>query len=122
MAHFAQLDENNVVVNVIVVADEDTTGGDGVEDESVGIAFLKATFGEDTNWAKTSYNANIRKNYASIGGVFDTDRDAFIPPKPFNSWLLNEDTCTWEAPKPHPLDNEKPVRWDEETKDWVARW
>ena len=70
------------------------------------------------NWVQTSYNSNIRKNYAGIGYTYDLSKDAFIPPKPFNSWILDEDTCVYQAPVPMPNDG-KPYRWDEETTSWV---
>lgn len=119
MAHFAQIDENGLVLNVVVVNDEDTTNDEGIENEETGVSFLKQTFGDDTLWKKTSYNRNIRKNYASKGGTYDSTRDAFIDEKPFNSWILNEETCTWEAPIERPIDNERPIHWDEDSQDWI---
>jgi hypothetical protein len=124
MAHFAQLDENNVVINVIVVSNAETSDANGVENETIGVAFCKKLFGADTQWAQTSYNGNIRKNYAGVGYTYDVQRDAFIPHKPFNSWVLNEDTCTWEAPVAMPEDAGtgdpiKVYRWDEDTINWV---
>jgi len=116
MAHFAELDENNVVLRVIVVADSDTSDSLGNEDETIGIAFCQNLLGG--NWKKTSYNNNIRKNYAGIGYTYDIDRDAFIPPKPYNSWVLNETTCQWESPVPMPTDD-KFYNWDEDTTSWV---
>jgi len=115
MAHFAQLDENNVVTNVVVVADSDTSI-DGVEREEVGVAFLTGIL--QGRWAQTSYNGRIRKNYAGIGYTYDETRDAFIPPKPYPSWILIEETCLWEAPKPHNKDG-KTYSWDEDLADWV---
>lgn len=117
MAHFAQLDDNNIVTQVIVVANEELLL-DGVENETKGILFCKSLLGEDTKWKQTSYNGNIRKNYAGIGYTYDSDRDAFISPKPFESWLLNEDTCRWEAPVAYPEDG-KLYEWDETTTSWV---
>lgn len=117
MAHFAQLDENNVVTQVIVVSNNDCQIG-GVESEEAGIVFCKTLFGPTTKWKQTSYNGNIRKNYAGIGFTFDAGRDAFIPPKPFASWLLNEDTCRWDAPVPMPTEG-GPYQWDEATTSWV---
>ena len=116
MAHFAELDQNNVVLRVIVVENKDTSTPDGTEVESIGVAFCQRLFGG--NWVKTSYNANIRKNYAGIGYTYDANRDAFIPPKPFASWVLNEDTAQWESPTPVPTDGKK-YSWDENTKTWV---
>ena len=122
MAHFAQLDGNNVVTQVIVVDNKDTSDVNGVEKESIGIAFCERLLGG--TWKQTSYNGSIRKNYAGVGYAFDAERDAFIPPKPYNSWLLNEDTCLWEAPVAMPADagtGEPPKRytWDEATTSWV---
>jgi hypothetical protein len=116
MAHFAQLDANNIVTQVIVVANKDTADAEGVEKEHIGAAFCERLLGGV--WKQTSYNANMRKNYAGIGFTYDADRDAFIPPKPFNSWTLNEDTCQWQAPVAMP-DDGKMYRWDEDTTSWV---
>lgn len=128
MAHFAKLDENNIVTHVSVVDNWNCVDGDGNESEAVGVAYLKSIHGEDTNWKQTSYNANIRKNYAGIGYTFDADRDAFISPKPYNSWQLNETSCQWEAPTPMPDDlTEEEVNngaryvWDEDTTSWVKQ-
>jgi len=107
MAHFAELDENNIVLQVLVT-DNDYP--------NEGYDWLVETFGGI--WVQTSYNATIRKNFAGIGFSYDETRDAFIPPKPFESWLLNEETCNWEAPKPYPTD-EKPYSWDEESQEWI---
>ena len=101
MSHFAKV-ENKIVTNVIVAESEffetfvDTSPGD---------------------WVQTSYNGNFRKNYAGIGYTYDKDRDAFIPPKPYPSWVLNEDTCRWDAPTPMP-DDEQMYIWNEETQTW----
>lgn len=116
MAHFAQLDENNVVTQVIVVHNNELMEN-GVEVEAKGIAFCQSLF-PGTNWRQTSYNGSIRKNYAGIGFTYDAQRDAFIPPQPFLSWLLNEGACQWEAPVPYPTDG-KTYRWDEPTLSWV---
>ena len=116
MAHFAQLDENNIVTQVIVVHNNELLDENGVEQESKGIAFCQSLLGG--NWKQTSYNANMRKNYAGIGYTYDEGRDAFISPKPFNSWVLNEDTCLWESPVPMPTDG-KMYSWDEDTVSWV---
>jgi len=98
MAHFAQLDENNVVTQVIVVGNRDCADANGVEKESIGIAFCERLFGG--NWKQTSYNGNIRKNYAGIGYIYDAARNAFIPPQPGADWVLDEDTCQWVNPNP----------------------
>ena len=116
MAHFAEIDQNNVVLRVIVVENRDTSTPDGVEVESIGVAFCQRLFGG--NWVKTSYNGNIRKNYAGIGYTYDSGRDAFISPKPFNSWVLNENTCQWDAPVSYP-DDGKHYLWDESIINWV---
>ena len=112
MAHFAQLDENNIVLNVIVVNDSDCQDDNGNESEAVGIQFCQSLFGDNTVWKQTSYNANIRKNYAGVGYTFDSGRDAFISPKPFESWVFNETTCRWDAPYPMPVDDND-YYWDE---------
>lgn len=116
MAHFAQLNENNLITQVIVVHNNDCQIN-GVESEDAGIVFCKSLFGVTTKWKQTSYNGNIRKNYAGIGYTYDPTRDAFIPPKPFASWLLNESTCLWDAPTPIPNDGKIYV-WNEETLSW----
>jgi hypothetical protein len=117
MAHFAQLDENDVVTQVIVVANEELLL-DGVESEAKGVIFCKSLFGEDTKWKQTSYNGNIRKNYAGIGFKYDSALNAFIAPKPYDSWILNEDTAQWEAPTPYPTDG-KIYYWSEDDLTWL---
>ena len=113
MSHFAKIDENNIVTQVIVVEQDVLDTG---------------LFGDTNSWIQTSYNTSggvhklggtpLRKNYAGIGYTYDSTRDAFIPPKPFNSWTLNEDTCLYEAPTPMPTDG-KIYNWDEDTTSWV---
>ena len=98
MAHFAKIDENNVVTQVIVVANEDTTDTNGVEVEEIGVAFCKKLLGAETNWKQTSYNNNFRVRYAGIGYSFSEELNAFIPPKPFASWVLVEETADWVSP------------------------
>jgi len=117
MAHFAQLDENNVVTQVIVVNNNECML-DGEENETIGVVFCKSLFGSNTRWKQTSYNSTIRKNFAGIGYTYNSDLDAFIPPKPFDSWVLNQESCKWEAPVPYPDDNNTYV-WDEESKNWT---
>jgi hypothetical protein len=122
MAHFAEIDSNNVVLRVIVVDNKDTSIPDGTEVESIGVAFCQRLFGG--NWVKTSYNGNIRKNYAGMGYTYNAGLDAFVPPKPFASWVLNDTTAQWESPTPMPSDagtGEPPKRytWDEATTSWV---
>jgi hypothetical protein len=116
MAHFAQLNEENLVTQVIVVANQDTADQDGVENEAIGIEFCTNLLGG--TWKQTSYNGNIRKNYAGIGYKYDAALDAFIPPQPFASWTLNNETAQWEAPTPYPTDDKR-YTWDEETTSWV---
>jgi hypothetical protein len=103
MAHFAKI-ENGVVTQVIVVDNKDCADASGVEKEYIGAAFCERLFGG--TWKQTSYNGNIRKNYAGIGYTFNADIDAFVPPKPFNSWILNEETAQWEAPVAMPDDGQ----------------
>ena len=107
MAHWAEIDENNIVLRVNV--------GDNNEPDE-GYQWLLDNLGG--TWVKTSYNATIRKNYAGIGYTYDEIRDAFIPPKPFESWVLNENTCNWEAPVEYPTDD-KSYDWDEATLSWI---
>jgi hypothetical protein len=108
MAHFAELDENNIVVRVVVVPDEQ---------EHRGQDYLATDVGLGGTWVQTSYNGKIRKNYAGAGFTFDEGRDAFISPKPYESWLLNESNCQWQAPVAYPTDGKRYI-WDEETLSW----
>jgi hypothetical protein len=113
MAHFAQIDANNIVTQVLVIEQDVVNTG---------------LFGEPSSFVQTSYNTHggvhtlggtpLRKNYAGIGYTYDASRDAFIPPKPYNSWVLNETTCLWDAPIAMPTD-EKMYSWDENTVNWV---
>jgi hypothetical protein len=126
MAHFAQIDENNIVTQVIVVSNEDTSDVNGNEVEEIGIAFCKKLLGADTNWKQTSYNNSMRVRYAGIGYTYNAELDAFIPPKPFESWVLDEETAMWESPVgPAPALTEEEIearsfyRWDEEGGTWV---
>ncbi len=111
MAHFAKLNSENIVDQVVAVHNNDAP------DEAAGIAFLNNLFGK-TNWIQTSYNNRIRKNYAGIGYTYDSGRDAFIPPQPYPSWTMSEETCLWSAPIPMPIDD-KGYRWDEATLSWI---
>ena len=114
MSHFAQIDENNVVTQVLVIEQDVVDSG---------------LFGDPASWIQTSYNTiggvhtlggtPLRKNYAGIGYTYDATRDAFIPPKPFSSWVLNEETCLWDAPTPMPVEEGKIFVWNEETTSWV---
>ena len=118
MAHFARLDENNIVVAVHVV-NNDVITINGVESEQAGIDFLTGLHGHN-KWKQTSYNAlqnGFRKNFAGIGYTYDSDRDAFIPPKPWPSWILNESTYKWESPVQYPIDG-KVYDWNEESQTW----
>ena len=122
MAHFAKLSLGSKVVSVHVVSNEVVTT------EQAGVDFLNNLYKTSDVWKQTSYNTYggvhqlggtpLRKNYAGIDYTYDEDRDAFIAPKPHSSWILNEDTCIWEAPVAHPND-EKPYEWNEETTSWV---
>ena len=129
MAHFAKLGVGNIVEQVIVVSNDIATT------EQAGVDFINKLYNTRDVWKQTSYNNNIRKNYAGIGYQYDQARDAFIAPKPFNSWILNKDTCRWEAPIPMPktpkldtngeeITNEdgslvyNSYKWNEQNKSW----
>tara|TARA_R100001510_G_C7640366_1_gene198064 strand:+ start:1371 stop:1718 length:348 start_codon:yes stop_codon:yes gene_type:complete len=111
MAHFAKLGKGNIVTAVHVVSNDVATT------EQAGIDFLNNLYGTRDVWKQTSYNGNIRKNYAGIGYTYDQERDAFIPRKPYTSWTLNETTCRWEAPVAMPDDGKK-YEWNEESTNW----
>lgn len=115
MAHFAELDDNNIVLRVVVVDNRDTSDAAGVEREHIGQAHLEKILGG--RWRQTSYNASFRRNYAGQGYTYDSERDAFIPPKPFASWVIDEATCQWQAPVPRPEDGQQ-YTWDEATVSW----
>ena len=123
MASFAKIGLNNKVIEVLSVHNNELLDSNGVEQEVNGIDFLTKLTGYPV-WKQTSYNNNIRKNHAGIGYTYDEDRDAFIPKKPFNSWILNEDTCRWEAPVAKPtltqeqIDNNNYYNWNETIKNW----
>jgi hypothetical protein len=118
MAHFAQIDENNIVINIVVGDNDHPNGDEGYQDLVDNLGGV---------WIKTSYNTHanthilggtpLRKNYAVIGGTYDQERDAFIWPKPFASWTLNEETCTWVAPVERPNDDRVYI-WNEELQEW----
>ena len=116
MAHFVKLNEDKVVIQGIVVSNQDTADEHGAEQEAIGASFCANLLGG--TWKQTSYNARIRKNYAGIGYTYDEGRDAFIPPKPFASWVLDEATCHWKAPVDMPVDDKR-YSWNEETTSWV---
>ncbi len=121
MASFAEIDDNNIVLRVLVVPNEV---------ENSGQDYLANEIGLGGTWVQTSYNTSLgvhalggtplRKNYAGIGFTYDETRDAFIPPKDFESWLLDEDKCIWYAPKPKPVDKDIIYVWNEEEQDWKA--
>jgi hypothetical protein len=119
MAHFAKIGLNNKVIEVLLVHNNELKDSNGVEQEVNGVDFLTKLTGWAI-WKQTSYNANFRKNFASIGCIYDEDKDAFILPKPFNSWILNENTCQWEAPIPMPNDSsiDKVYSWNETIQNW----
>ena len=119
MAHFALL-ENNVVTSVAAVDNSVLLDTDGNEQESLGVTFLQNLFGSDTSWKQTSYNNNFRKNFAGIGYSYDSTRDAFIAPQPYNSWVLNETTCKWDPPVPYPTDTNNSYAWDEASISWIT--
>ena len=127
MASFAKI-ENNIVTTVVSVVNEVLKDSNGVEQESIGIQFLRTLYNEpNAIWKQTSYNTvggvhslggtPFRKNHAGIGYTYDETRDAFIAPKPFNSWILNEQTCNWKAPFAYPNDGNK-YSWNEEILNW----
>jgi hypothetical protein len=111
MAHFAKLGIGNIVERAEVVSNDIATT------EQAGVDFLNNLYKTRDVWKQTSYNGNIRKNFASIGYKYDQTKDAFIPPKPFNSWILNEDTCLWEAPVAMPDDGQD-YKWNETIQNW----
>ena len=111
MAHFAKLGIGNIIEKVEVVSNDIATT------EQAGADFLNNLYNTRDIWKQTSYNRNIRKNFAGIGYTYDQERDAFIPPKPFNSWILNDDSCIWEAPISKP-DDDKKYNWNEINQTW----
>ena len=126
MASFAKLNLENIVEQVISIHNNELLNN-GIESEAKGVIFCKSLYGQDTNWKQTSYNTNggvhklggnpFRKNHAGIGYIYDSNRDAFIAPKPYNSWILNEQTCNWEAPVTRPNDGNM-YKWNEEILNW----
>lgn len=120
MAHFAKISsQTHEVLEVNVVNNNDIQDLPFPESEPVGVEFLIPWSTPNTYWKQTSYNGNFRKNYAGSGHTYDAGRDAFIPPKPFNSWVLNETTCQWDAPVPRPTDGKQYI-WDEDTISWLS--
>ena len=133
MASFAKI-ENNIVIAVHSVVNEVIKDSNGIEQEQLGIEFLKSLYGQDTNWKQSSYNTVIgihrlggtpfRKNHAGIGYSYDEQRDAFIPPKLYNSWILNEETCIWEPPIIKPieqLEENQYYSWNEDIINWEVK-
>jgi hypothetical protein len=116
MAHFAQLDDNLNVIQVIVIHNSVLLDESGIEQEILGKQFCTNLLGG--NWVQTSYNGNIRKNFAGIGYSYDLVRDAFIPMQPYTSWILDENTCRWEPPIPLPNDDKNYI-WDEDSQNWI---
>jgi hypothetical protein len=111
MAHFAKLGVGNIIIKVAVVSNDIATT------EQAGVDFLNNLYNTRDVWKQTSYNGNIRKNFAGVGYSYDQTRDAFIAPKPFNSWILNETTCQWEAPVAYPDDDNR-YTWNETNLNW----
>lgn len=115
MANFARIDENNIVDLVIFVSNDDIVDENGNETEEAGIAFCNSVI--EGNWVQTSYNANMRKNFAGIGYLYNSELDAFIPPQNFPSWVLDEERCVWVSPVPMPTEGR--WSWDEDSTSWV---
>ena len=119
MAHFAKISKNSGrVERVIVVGNNDCGGGDFPESEAIGQAFIENVLKDSGTWKQTSYNNNFRARYAGVGYTYNETHDAFIPPKPYHSWVLNETSLLWNAPVPMPNDG-KVYEWDEATVNWV---
>jgi hypothetical protein len=134
MAYFAKLNSENIVETVISINNAVITDSNGIEQEQLGVDFINQLYKTNDIWKKTSYNTKggkyfnsdntlgdqskaFRKNYAGIGYIYDSNRDAFIPPKPYNSWVLNESTCLWNAPVAYPQDGKR-YAWNEEILNW----
>ena len=128
MASFAKLNSENIVTTVVSVVNDVLKDSNGIEQEAIGIQFLRTLYNEpNAIWKQTSYNTNggvhslggtsFRKNHAGIGMTYDAQRDAFISPKPYNSWILNESTCNWDAPVARPNDGNM-YKWNEEILNW----
>ena len=116
MASFAKIGLNNKVIEVLSVNNEVLKDANGIEQENIGVDFLTKLTGYPL-WKQTSYNGNFRKNHAGIGYTYDEDRNAFIPKKPFASWILNETTCLWESPVAYPNDGQS-YKWNEQNQTW----
>lgn len=118
MSHFAKLDDNNIVIDIIVLNNQVIDNLQFPESELLGIQFLTEWSNGYKNWKQTSYNGNFRKNYAGIDYFYNLQLDAFVAPQPYPSWILNSDTCTWEAPISYPMDGGF-YSWDELNQQWV---
>ena len=118
MAHFAQLNDSAIVLQVVVVNNETIQNLPFPSSEPVGVTFCQSLFGDATVWKQTSYNVSFRKNFAGIGYAYDAALDAFIAPQPYPSWLLNTTDCQWDAPVLYPTDG-KTYAWDESTLSWI---
>jgi hypothetical protein len=118
MAHFAQVDSNWVVQQVIAVDNSVLLNEQRVECDWLGEQFCQQLYGAHTKWIQTSYNGNKYKNFAGVGYTFDPHRNAFIPLKPYASWVLNEESCRWEAPVLYPSDGQI-YQWDEDSLSWI---
>ena len=116
MAHFAQIDENNIVQQIIVVDNKNCENLEFPTSEPIGQKFI-SSIGLEGNWKQTSYNSTFRKRYAGLNDVYDESRDAFIPEKPYASWSLNETSCLWKAPIERPDDGKKYI-WNEDVINW----
>jgi hypothetical protein len=116
MAYFAKLGKGNIVEKVISINNAVIIDSNGIEQEQLGVDFINKLYNTRDVWKQTSYNNNIRKNFAGIGYQYDQTRDAFIAPKPFNSSVFNENTCRWEFPIPEPQDGK--YQWNENTLTW----
>lgn len=117
MAHFAKLGIDNIVLEILVINNVDTMTPQGEEREEIGVEFLRKLTGHET-WKQTSYSRSFRKNYAAIGFTYDSARDAFISPKPYPSWTLDENTCRWKSSIPVPTTENKSYTWNESTLSW----
>ena len=121
MANFARIDKNGIVQSILVVDNKHLLNEHGIEEEDFGIAYLNKVHGAGFTWVQSSLDGSFRKNAGTVGGTYDKVRDAFIPIKPYASWVtLNEDTCQWEAPV-EKLDDGKQYEWNEITKSWDER-
>ena len=121
MAHFTQLDENNIVIQTIVIDNDEISDENGNESESAGIEICRQIVNDpNSTWLQTSFNSNIRSKFAGIGDLYIPDRDCFVEGKPHESWILNMESLVWEPPIPYPDDyNDYNYFWDEDTDSWL---